>query len=309
MSLTVWVMNADGSGATPLPNDPKRVFHELAWSPDSRKIAGVSQLFDLDKDKQIKYLAHNIWVMNADGSGSMPLTRFTNPSTYIDGITWSPDGRKIAFLSNRPLDGDDEKKPDIINRNIWVINADGSNAMPLTRFTGRNSIFELKWTPDSRNLSYVSRRALDGSDANTSAYNIWLTKTDGSGSHPLTQFRNASCRTFSWSPDGTHLSFSTNASLNGGDVTIGGSNIWVMRADGSAPVPLTTAIAFESRNDYPEWSPDGSLIAFASCIDSTSAKPRSSSYCAPWVTKVDGTGARQLSEQNVGRLAWHPSGS
>ena len=307
-SLNIWVMNADGSSVTPLTGDPNRVFEELAWSPDGRKFAVVSQLVELDKNKhQVNYLSKDILIVDADGSGARPLIQFKNPGIYHENVTWSPDGRKIAFLSNSPLDGHDDQKDHGINRNIWVMNADGSHAVPLTRFTGTSvRVWGMEWSPDSRKLAYISSRALDGSDAGGGRFNIWVMNVDGSGGLPLTRFTHARCNIFTWSPDGSRISFSSNAGLDGSDTDNGSVNIWVMKADGSLPVPLTRETEFGLRNDAPGWSPDGAFIAFLSCINSTSAKPRLSPGCNLSIMKADGTGARQLTDENVGAFHWRP---
>ena len=307
-SLNIWVMNADGSSVTPLTGDPSRVFEEFAWSPNGRKFAAVSQLVELDKSKGLNYLSKDILVVNADGSGTKPLLQFMNPGIYHENLLWSPDGGKIAFVSNSPLDGRDDHKDHGINRNIWVMNADGSHAVPLTRFTGTSvNMWEMAWSHDSQTLAYLSNRALDGSDAAGARNNIWVVNVDGSGSRPLTRFMHALCRSFTWSPDESRMSFSSNASLDGSDVQIGPFNLWIMKADGSALRPLTTGTVFESRNDTPVWSPDGSMIGFVSCIDSSSAKPRPSPYCNLWIMKDDGSGARPLTDLNdVQIFNWRP---
>jgi Tol biopolymer transport system component len=303
----VWVMNADGSGVMPLTGEPKRTFYNLTWSADGHKLAAAADRMDFDEDKQIKYLSNDIFMVNADGSGAKPLLQLTGPYIHFQSISWSPDGRKIAFLLNRSLDGDDGQKYKGLSQNIWVMDADGSHVIPLTRFTGQFPwIWEMVWSPDSRRVTYTSNRALDGSDAGGAGMNIWVSNADGSGSFPLTRFKHVACNFINWSPDGSRLTFSANDSLDGSDTGNSVVNIWVMKTDGSAPVPVTHETIFERSNDRPAWSPDGSLIASVSCINSTSAKPRSISDCKLSIMKADGTGARQLTEQNVGVLQWRP---
>jgi Tol biopolymer transport system component len=109
-SLYVFTMNSDGSGKRKLA----RGFGP-AWSPDGRKIAFVSQ----------RAGSMDVGVMNADGSGQRSLNRSTltrsRAARFIPQPAWSPDGRKILFVSDR--DGLEA---------VYVMNADGSGQRRLT---------------------------------------------------------------------------------------------------------------------------------------------------------------------------------
>jgi len=126
------VMNADGSGQRRLTRNGGRNFAP-AWSPDGQKIA-----FERRTGRK-KYGPCNgcgrastfeIHVMNADGSGAQRLT------TQGAQPGWSPDGQKIAFMSER--DG---------NAEIYTMNADGSQQRNLTRTPGRHERW-LAWSSD-----------------------------------------------------------------------------------------------------------------------------------------------------------------
>ena len=125
------VMNADGSGQRRLTRNGGRNFAP-AWSPDGQKIA-----FERRLGRQ-KYgscsgcgraSTFEVHVMNADGSGQQ---RLTTQGAQPD---WSPDGQKIAFMSER--DGNGE---------IYTMNADGSQQRNLTRTPDRNES-GLVWSP------------------------------------------------------------------------------------------------------------------------------------------------------------------
>ena len=87
-------MNADGSDSR-LITDRVMEVGEPAWSPDGEKIAfTVGRGGTIGFDRPVS----NIYVINIDGSG---LTQLTRDSGMNGNANWSPDGKQIAFSSNR----------------------------------------------------------------------------------------------------------------------------------------------------------------------------------------------------------------
>ena len=118
----VHVMNADGSGQRRLTSNGARNFAP-AWSPDGQRITFERRLgrrYDVPCHGCGKAARFEVYVMNADGSGPRRLT----PSGMQP--VWSPDGKQIAFVSER--DGD---------LDIYVMKADGSEQRNLTRTKAR----------------------------------------------------------------------------------------------------------------------------------------------------------------------------
>ena len=107
-----------------------------------------------------------IYVMNADGTGQRNLTR--NPANgFYSSAAWSPDGRKMAFVSDR--DGNGE---------IYVMNADGSAQRRLTRNPASDG--GPVWSPDGRKIVFVSGAGeLESSE-------VYVMNADGSGQVNLT---------------------------------------------------------------------------------------------------------------------------
>jgi TolB protein len=110
-----------------------------------------------------------IYVMNADGSEQTRLT--DNPATDFQP-SWSPDGTKIAFSSDRSGASNGWFE-------VYVMNADGSEQ---TRLTFSNPFFEgdPSWSPDGTKIAFSTGR--HGSDNRE----IYVMNADGSGQTRLT---------------------------------------------------------------------------------------------------------------------------
>ncbi len=164
--------------------------------------------------------------------------RVTNDDASDTSPSWSPDGAKLAFASDR--DGDYE---------IYVMNVDGTEVVRLTENEASDA--SPSWSPDGAKLAFTSDR--DGD------YEIYVMNVDGTDVVRLTN-NDASDGSPSWSPDGAQLAFHSDRD--------GGYEIYVMNADGSDVVRLTSNEAYDSG---PSWSPDGAWIAFHRLADSREA--------------------------------------
>lgn len=206
---------------------------------------------------------HDVYVMNADGSGQ---TRLTNKPAHDLSPTWSPDGTRIAFASNR----------DQGQYEIYVMNADGSGQTRLTNLAGHDD--EPAWSPDGTTIAFSSESGISVIDANgsnlipltnqntdyaptwspngtqiafTRGGQIYIMNADGSNPTNLTN-SNSSDFDPNWSPDGTKIVYVR---------ILADSNreIFVINTNGSGRTRLTNSITFDW---MPAWSPDGGKITF-----------------------------------------------
>ena len=117
-----------------------RVVKDLRISPDGRWVVYVVERVDRKTEK--KYT--NLWLAPTQGGPPRPFTTGDHQDTMP---RWSPDGKTIAFVSNR----DDEKQPQ-----IYLIPLDGGEARRLTRLQGQFG--DLVWSPDGRRLAVQFRK-------------------------------------------------------------------------------------------------------------------------------------------------------
>lgn len=221
----IYTCNINGSNWTKLSGNHKGADLFPKWSPDGSKI-----VFYSDRDGGY----YQIYVMNADGSNPVRLTRSESEDTLP---AWSPDGSKIAFTSNRV--GNVE--------HIFIMNADGSAVRQVTQ--GSNDCAYPTWSPDGSRIAFMSKR-----DGNT---DIYVISAGGSNLTRLTEGPQIESYP-AWSPDGKKIAYQSNA--------FGNFEIFVMNSDGTDQKRITEAIY---DNKYPAWSPDSSKIVFYSKRDCT----------------------------------------
>ena len=113
----IYVMETDGGNQLNLTNNPHRD-QQPSWSPDGKRI-----VFSARRDghfKNILGITDQIYVMETDGGNQLNLTNNRSNNWHP---SWSPNGRRIAFSSDR------DKPPD---SDIYVMDADGGNPQNLT---------------------------------------------------------------------------------------------------------------------------------------------------------------------------------
>jgi Tol biopolymer transport system component len=177
-----------------------------------------------------------IYVMNADATNQV---RLTNNSVVDDHPTWSPDGTKIAFVSERPTGG----------FALSLMNADGTNKTEITpmSFDTRFPIWDawsMSWSPDGNRIVFQEPSAFPS--------DIFIVNIDGSDRHVLINGPGDE-RQPSWSPDGSRILFSNQVSLFF-------HNLFTVKPDGTDLQPL---VHFDEETDLAaSWSPTGNMIAF-----------------------------------------------
>ena len=298
-ATNIWVMNADGSGATPLTRLTLSSCQAPTWSPDGTKI-----LFNSDRPANGTD-GHpnttNSWIMDADGNNQMPLTQFV--STVTSQPSMSPDGSHIVYQSQGALNGSDSM---IAADNIWIMNSNVTSPQPLTSYTTAGVYpTDPQWSKDNSKILYYSNALPNGSDGALSGVghtNIWTVTVSTQTKTPLTSFSTAGTFLPAYSPDGTHIAYASNGTLDGNDTlnTSNTGNVWVMNADGSTPTALTHNQHVDY--DYPvvSWSHDGALLVFSSerMLDGSDAVS-TNEVTNLWVMNADGSGLHAVTKTTV----------
>lgn len=195
--------------------------------------------------------------------------------------SWSPDGKWIVYGST--------PRPGGLCAQLYVIRADGSHLRRLTR--DRACYRDPAWSPDRQRIAFAKAGAL-GKDS------IWTSKLDGSGLRMLTDDGDNPA----WSPDGRTIAFERGVIARA---------IWLMDASGANQRQLTMPVQrlSHSEQDFqPDWSPNGSRIAFMRMHDDYRTKTYVSDV---FTVRSDGAGLRVLTRPHArGSMpAWSPDGS
>jgi len=298
--FAVYTMDADGTNFQ-LVTDKVLNPASVAWSPNGNKIAlsgGVRLVPAITGGPKP---AVHIYVVNIDGSQLTKLTSDGDNANNNDSPTWSPDGRQIAFSSNRDPDG---------RHKIWVMNADGSNQRRLTDIHGTsNSLFYgdsgPAWSPDGSKILFNGYRDFNGT-RNCFVVNcseLFVMNADGGSDAPLTNDPNRNGGyAAGWSPDGTKIvasrSLGTIADVRNN--VDRGTAIIVMNADGSNQVNISNRGKYDfNAREYvfvegsPDWQPLLVPPTFA---------PSVVGFSAPSYSVYEDAGSVRISVTRIGNL-------
>ena len=151
----IWAMNADGSNVHMVTNG-NGFFLFPDYSPDASRIAFSGTASDTDVND-------NVYVINADGTGFKQLTTDGNN----DYPTFSPDGKQIAFISDRT--GVEQ---------VWVMNDNGTNQTQVSH-SGVTEDQVPDWSPNGKKIAFEQGDIGSG--------RIWVMNADGSNPVQLTR--------------------------------------------------------------------------------------------------------------------------
>ena len=245
-----------------VPGDPQ-------IAPDGRRVVFTVQRVERETEK--KYT--NLWLAEADGGR---LRQFTHGKWADTQPRWSPDGRTIAFLSNR---GNEEQAQ------LYLIPVDGGEARPLTDLKGNFAAFE--WSPDgTRFVCQFRRKDADALEREKDEakkklgisfrhitrvdykfdgagylpqerWHIWFIDAESGEATPLTDGDKDETEP-RWSPDGQHILFASNRAERP-DMDLDATELYLIPAAGGEMRQLETR---PGRKFAAVFSPDGAHVAY-----------------------------------------------
>jgi dipeptidyl aminopeptidase/acylaminoacyl peptidase len=263
-----------------------RIAYDPQISPDGALIAFT--LLECNAEENSTKSA--IWLVSSTGGKAQPPWQISSGEHHDTSPRWSPDGRTLAFLSDRGG-----------RAQIYLLAMNGGEAKQVSHV--QQGVSEYSWGPDGQHLLAHSpwKPHDDQEDAETDPTTIIYTRIDAQwdrkgykqGRHEqlwLISIEGTAVRLTSepvdlvqscWSPDGTEIAFCANRRADP-DLSVSMA-LWVLTI---ATGQLRRLTPEEGLAQMPSWSPDGKFIAYLYSVDQTEA-----ANLSPWVVAASGNGA------------------
>jgi len=255
----IYKMNPDGSNVQQLTSSQKD--YSPVWSPDGTRIAFVrlttEYIFGGETDL---YTTIDTYTINTIDSSGGNLTQIQSGQSFVNDLTWSPDGTKLAYVQGLDSTHAGYYYSCSGNRNIYTVNAVANASATLIAATG--SGVDPSWSPDGRKIFY----AVNNDSENYGIYSIDLPTNSVSR---LT-YDIAPPADPEISPDGSKIAYGVDypveQCLAGNMSTMGPSQLPAYTAGGLVVYDIaqnhSTILTGGASN--PVWNTNGSLILYTS---------------------------------------------
>ncbi|HEU0179529.1 MAG TPA: hypothetical protein VFV58_35295 [Blastocatellia bacterium] len=174
---------------------------DAQMSPDARRVAFVVNTWDRENDR----FNSDIWLVDE----LRQAIRMTSHPKRDDSPRWSPDARRIAFLSERGADAD-------AGAQIYLLNPLGGEPVQLT--SHKAPIQSFQWSPDGRLIAFIAEEARERSrtkppvlaDEDHRFAQLWVVDVASGEIKPLTK-GSRHVTAFNWSFDGSRIVLTARA--------------------------------------------------------------------------------------------------
>ena len=243
----IYIIHTDGGESYPLFELKNGISGDFAWSPDGKQIAffTLRDLTDEEKkardEKRDEIVFEETMRLNQLALidiKSKEIKRLTDGSDYVASVSWSPDGKKIAFTSRPSMDVDD-----YFLSKIYMISSEGGKPQRLTN-TKKMREMNPVWSPDGENVAFSGH---PGYDQWADPGDVYYVPAVGGTPINLTQKLDRSESVMCWSADSQSIIFSFG---NKTSTEMGRINLKNGQIDQQGPVgKVISGVSFSSKND------------------------------------------------------------
>ena len=270
----LWMVSWDGSQRVRLTSTAESSESRPRWSPDGKYLGFLASRGDDEEKKK----GAQVWLLNRAGGEAQKLTDIKGG---VADFAWSPDGKRLALVVNDFDPTSDPEKmegwkrktkpPIVIDRFHFKSDEDGYR----TRLYSHLSLFDVEskkvetltsgkyedaspaWSPDGKQVAFVSRRAQPDPDRTNDANIFAVEARPGAEPRALTTYPGEDTGVPAWSPDGKWVAYFQGEEAR--SFAYDQNKLAIVPAAGGAPKLLTASLD-RAVNGAILWAPDGQSL-------------------------------------------------